>query len=564
MTTHTSSSHNVDSSYDIRTQKCPICLKDIIYRKDAMLTTSCGHVFHAKCLKQWHITKPDIDCPICRKNIVNDDMTSPSFSAVVTPPRPSQLNRHYFRPIYTIHSPTNIYLNNTSTLEEIQEHIHDIVGQIRPSEEIVHQNNVVTEVKNPIDTSYEIGCIQRYNNNTALFDITVESSVSHLTRQHVHLVVCIDISGSMNGYPMTLVKETLGWMVSQLQPEDVLTLITFNSDVKVLLNNYKIGSTDSYHVVTQLITTITASGSTNLCDGLLTSITLANNRHDASTNVGIILLTDGDPTMSIQSPARIEELIRHFNHTDNVPIFTIGVGSEYNATLLSMISNTTGGVFDFVDKPEKIPSAFSCSMTSIVGINCEHIECVLTPFTGTNFNVLGHNSDSNIIHLKNNMYGEHKYILATFSRTNSSETLGHLQVKAICKGVVIEHVFPLTLTQPTDSDLHMIDENMNRIKVGKLLTSIRTETEKIQTLSGEEKVKYKEKIITMIKQNITTLERCISASSTTTSMLIDVLKLHLQNLYNMNAYNTNDIACGLISSQSAMMARRTTSYTQHI
>lgn len=50
---------------------CIIC-QDSINKKEINL--SCGHNFmHYDCLAQWMKTKPEADCPICRKIIVKED-----------------------------------------------------------------------------------------------------------------------------------------------------------------------------------------------------------------------------------------------------------------------------------------------------------------------------------------------------------------------------------------------------------------------------------------------------------------------------------------------------------
>ena len=47
--------------------ECSICLTKVNKPK---CKTSCGHVFHITCLKQW--LKSNVTCPLCRKSINND------------------------------------------------------------------------------------------------------------------------------------------------------------------------------------------------------------------------------------------------------------------------------------------------------------------------------------------------------------------------------------------------------------------------------------------------------------------------------------------------------------
>lgn len=50
-------------------------------------------------------------------------------------------------------------------------------------------------------------------------------------RQGIDLIVVIDVSGSMRGTKIELVKDTLYFLIKQLKDYDRLSFITFNDDV---------------------------------------------------------------------------------------------------------------------------------------------------------------------------------------------------------------------------------------------------------------------------------------------------------------------------------------------
>ena len=46
---------------------CSICLDAIDAKMSGRVETSCGHVFHFKCLTSWFSNQDDSSCPMCRK-----------------------------------------------------------------------------------------------------------------------------------------------------------------------------------------------------------------------------------------------------------------------------------------------------------------------------------------------------------------------------------------------------------------------------------------------------------------------------------------------------------------
>ena len=48
----------------LKTTTCPICLEELT---DNEMTTSCGHMFHQKCIDEWE--NHSTTCPVCRTHI---------------------------------------------------------------------------------------------------------------------------------------------------------------------------------------------------------------------------------------------------------------------------------------------------------------------------------------------------------------------------------------------------------------------------------------------------------------------------------------------------------------
>jgi hypothetical protein len=46
---------------------CSICLNPVEAKTTGRVETTCGHVFHFKCLAQWFSEQDESSCPMCRK-----------------------------------------------------------------------------------------------------------------------------------------------------------------------------------------------------------------------------------------------------------------------------------------------------------------------------------------------------------------------------------------------------------------------------------------------------------------------------------------------------------------
>ena len=82
-------------------------------------------------------------------------------------------------------------------------------------------------------------------------------------RAGLDLIIMIDVSGSMSGEKIKLVKETLNFIVDQLTDFDRLGLTTFNSSSS-LLSNLTPMTKENREEYKNIINGITAGGGTNI------------------------------------------------------------------------------------------------------------------------------------------------------------------------------------------------------------------------------------------------------------------------------------------------------------
>ena len=189
----------------------------------------------------------------------------------------------------------------------------------------------------------------------------------------VNLALVIDRSGSMEGEPLEYVKRACAHVVDLLTPEDVLSIVTFEETVEVLMPARRV--TDP-GLIKQHIARIVPGNTTNLFDGLyaggaqLASVPLAGyvNR--------VLLLTDGEPTAGLKDFASIVAQVGELK-ARGVTVTALGFGPEYNEELMAGIARKSGGNYYFIARPEEIPGVFAREVEQALSITAKNARLTL-------------------------------------------------------------------------------------------------------------------------------------------------------------------------------------------
>lgn len=207
--------------------------------------------------------------------------------------------------------------------------------------------NVDKEIFNPswgIDTTKYISPVKYPNTSvikTALNMYQVEF------RKPVHVVFCLDYSGSMYGNGNTQLVSAMEYILTekakkdfiQFSEYDKIDVIPFRSDVLPKI------STDNGAQTSQMLEKIKqteSSGSTALYPAVQTALDLLKNEDFEKYNVSVILMTDGKANIGSFSSLQSE----YYLLEKNVPIYSIMFGSADEDELERIASLSNGKVFD--------------------------------------------------------------------------------------------------------------------------------------------------------------------------------------------------------------------------
>ncbi|KAL5516342.1 hypothetical protein EMCRGX_G001637 [Ephydatia muelleri] len=185
----------------------------------------------------------------------------------------------------------------------------------------------------------------------------------------IDVVAVIDVSSSMAGAKIELVKQTLLFVIGQLNERDRFSLVTYHTYAYLQFGLIQM-SQESKAIATSAIKALGCQGGTNLCQGLLKGMEeIAYHSGPEKANVqSVLLLTDGVANkglktkegilaqmLKIQNSQEEKAAKRNFDGT----VYTFGFGADHDAGMLAAISTQGGGVYYFIDTNEKIPGSFA-------------------------------------------------------------------------------------------------------------------------------------------------------------------------------------------------------------
>jgi Mg-chelatase subunit ChlD len=167
-----------------------------------------------------------------------------------------------------------------------------------------------------------------------------------LQSRHLNICLAIDCSGSMQGEKIERAKESAIILARSLSPNDLISIVTFEYKVKVLLAPTLASEQDK---IENVISSIQVGSATSLYGGLQKANDLASKNAKSGRITRIVLMTDGIPTDK-ENPKDYEKLCAEIRK-DGITVNPIGIGDNYNDELLLRISDSGGGEWMHVTDP---------------------------------------------------------------------------------------------------------------------------------------------------------------------------------------------------------------------
>ncbi len=160
-------------------------------------------------------------------------------------------------------------------------------------------------------------------------------------------IFVVDISGSMDGFPLNTSKQLLRDLIGQLRPSDLFNVVLFAGDASVLSPKSLQANQESISGAIRLIEQQRGGGGTELLAAVKQAMSLSR---EANMSRSIVLVTDG----YISGEQGVFDYIR--DNLNQCNVFAFGIGSAVNRYLIEGVAKAGMGEPFIVTEEAEAPA----------------------------------------------------------------------------------------------------------------------------------------------------------------------------------------------------------------
>ena len=178
------------------------------------------------------------------------------------------------------------------------------------------------------------------------------------------VTLVLDVSGSMSGRKMEQARAAGRQLLRTLRSQDRFRLVDFSSDVRTFRDDFVMATSENLRSAERYLDALEAQGSTNISGALREALSGGGRDDRRSWDGGrderlpvVLFITDGEATVGERDPARIADEAARQRGRGGARVFTFGVGSDVNVTLLEQLALEGRGTAQFVRPDESVERA---------------------------------------------------------------------------------------------------------------------------------------------------------------------------------------------------------------
>jgi Ca-activated chloride channel family protein len=198
--------------------------------------------------------------------------------------------------------------------------------------------------------------------------------VADEARAPMDITLVLDTSGSMEGHPMEMLKQTCLAIAASLQAGDTVSMVTWNTENTIRMSGYGVTGPDDALVLAE-IDELTADGGTNLYNGLVEGYALADAAFEPGRINRMVLISDGGANVGI---TEVDLIAQHAGSNDGDGIYMVGVGvgtaDTYNDELMDDVTDAGKGASVFVPSQAEAWKVFNDGFVNIFGVAARDVQ----------------------------------------------------------------------------------------------------------------------------------------------------------------------------------------------
>ena len=234
-----------------------------------------------------------------------------------------------------------------------------------------------------------------WNNQTLLMQLTLQAEAS-VKSQGNNLVFLIDVSGSMSASDkLPLLKKTFSYLVSQLNENDRVSIVTYSGAEKVVLSGCPGNQGEK---ILKAINSLEAGGSTNGQAGLEKAYKQAQDHMIEGGNNRIIMASDGDLNVGISSAEELKTFVEQKREL-GIYLSILGFGTgNYRDTNMEALADNGNGVYYYIDGETEAERIFGTELLSTLHTVANDVKLQITfdPAAVASYRLIGY--ENRILH----------------------------------------------------------------------------------------------------------------------------------------------------------------------
>lgn len=193
-------------------------------------------------------------------------------------------------------------------------------------------------------------------------------------RPPINVALVVDRSGSMAGDRIEAAKKAAHVALDRLGSDDIVSLVSYNHKVDVLLPASRLGS--ARQELERAIDRLAVDGTTALYAGTKEGGEQVK-KFLSDTKVNrVVLISDGLANVGPSSPQELGELGRQLAGK-GISVTTIGLGLDYNEDLMQRLASASDGNHAFVESPNQLAGIFDKEFGDALSIAAQDVTIVI-------------------------------------------------------------------------------------------------------------------------------------------------------------------------------------------